>query len=395
MRIVFVAPFGLQPKGTVSARTIPIAQALVRRGHSVAVVVPPWDSPEDSGKSLDLDGVPVLNVRLPSRLPLIWYLLVTYRLLQRALSATGQHPEVVHFFKPKAFSGLAMMALWLTNKLRLTRIRLVVDSDDWEGKGGWNELGNYTWAQRAFFPFQEKWVLGHAHAVTVASRTLEEKAGAFLPSRLIHYLPNGVSPLRNTGEPAEIRRSYGLEGRPVILLYTRFLEFGLERIIFILHGVLSSLPQAALLVVGKGLFGEEERLAALVRREGLGDQVVFAGWVDRARLGDYFSAADIDIFPMDDTLINRAKCSAKLVELLCAGLPVVADAVGQNCEYIVHEETGLLVEPGNDGAFAQAVVRLLRDEGLRQRMGKAAGARMLRRYNWDYLTAELERIYRP
>ena len=395
MCIVFVGPFGLQPKGTVSARAVPIARALARRGHSVAVVTPPWDNPQDSGKSLCLDGVPVVNIRLPLRLPLIWYLVVTFRLVRLALSASGGRPEAIHFFKPKAFSGLAMMALWLTNKLRLTKLRLVVDSDDWEGKGGWNELGSYSWVQRAFFAFQEKWVLSHADAVTVASKSLEERIGTFSSPQLIHYMPNGTSPLEDTGEPAAIRQRYGLVERPLVLLYTRFFEFRLERIAAIFRAVLASTPEAVLLVVGRGLFGEEERLSILMEKEGLRDQIVLAGWVDRGRLGDYFAAADVAIFPMDDTLINRAKCSAKLTELLCAGLPVVADAVGQNCEYIVDGETGLLVEPGNDEAFAAAVVRLLKNEGLRRRLGVGARERILRSYNWDCLTAGLETVYWP
>src|SRR2546421_1245473 len=45
MRIVFIAPFGLQPKGTVSARMLPLAGALAARDHLVRVVIPPWDDP--------------------------------------------------------------------------------------------------------------------------------------------------------------------------------------------------------------------------------------------------------------------------------------------------------------------------------------------------------------
>src|SRR5690349_1457394 len=45
MRIAMLAPFGLQPKATVSARMVPLAQALARRGHMVRVIIPPWDDP--------------------------------------------------------------------------------------------------------------------------------------------------------------------------------------------------------------------------------------------------------------------------------------------------------------------------------------------------------------
>ena len=61
-----------------------------------------------------------------------------------------------------------------------------------------------------------------------------------------------------------------------------------------------------------------------------------AGWVERSELPAYFGAAQVALYPYDDTLINRTKCSAKLVELMAAGVPVVASRVGQNGEYIQH-----------------------------------------------------------
>lgn len=44
---------------------------------------------------------------------------------------------------------------------------------------------------------------------------------------------------------------------------------------------------------------------------------------------DYFAAADLAICPLEDSLLNRARCPAKLVDLLAAGLAVVADDVGE------------------------------------------------------------------
>ena len=70
MRIVFIGPFAMQPKRTMAVRALPLAQALAARGHQVLVVLPPWDSPQDSGRQWAQGGVQVCNVRLPPRLPL-------------------------------------------------------------------------------------------------------------------------------------------------------------------------------------------------------------------------------------------------------------------------------------------------------------------------------------
>lgn len=65
-----------------------------------------------------------------------------------------------------------------------------------------------------------------------------------------------------------------------------------------------------------------------------------------------------------------------------AGMPIVADAVGQNREYLEHMKSGFLVEGGHPEAFAEGVVTLLRDKRLRQTLGQEAQRRAYRRFNW-------------
>jgi len=389
MRIAMIGPFGLKPKGTVAVRALPMAKALAAKGHRVSIILPPWSHPQDWGREWEEDGVRICNVALPPRLPLLWHLIIACRLIRRAL-ATG--PQVVHCFKPTAYAGLAAMGIWLFKKLRLTKARLVMDSDDWEGKGGWSEVEGYTWAQRRLFAWQERWNLTHCDAVTVASRALETIVWSLgvRPSR-VFYVPNGAMDdeqrAASVSSPAPPRP-------PTVLLYTRFFEYDLKRVVDIFRRVLAEVPEARLLVVGKGLFGEEEELLALAKEAGLADRVVYAGWAEPDELPAHFAATDVAIYPYDDTLINRAKCAVKLVELMAAGLPVVADDVGQNREYIQHGISGLLVPPGDGEAFARSVVELLRDEGLRRRLGQEARRRIFEEFAWDKLVANVERAYR-
>ena len=386
MRIVMVGPFGLRPRGTMSVRALPMAQALVARGHTVTMLLPPWQNPEDAGRCWEEDSVRIENISLPPRLPLLFHALTALRLARRALAF---RPDVVHFFKPKAYSGLTHYLL--AHIPRRCRPRLVVDSDDWEGPGGWNELNPYTPAQRRFFTWQERWGLSHAGAITVASRTLESLVWAMgVPREQVFYVPNGVSSL-----PSPIRHppSSVLHSPSSILLYTRFFEFPVSRVIEMLRRVRERAPGARLLVVGQGLFGEEEELLALARQTGLAAVVEYVGWVESEALPDYFAQADVAIYPFDDTLVNRTKCPVKLLDLLAAGVPVVAEAVGQNIEYIRHSETGWLVAPGDVESFAGAVVRLLEDAQLRERLGQAAARDVRERFAWKHLVETVERAY--
>jgi len=404
MNIVVIGPFGLRPRTTMSVRALPMAKALAARGHTVTLLLPPWQNPEDAGRCWEEDGVAIENIPLPPRIPGLFHLLTASRLARQALALRS---DVVHFFKPKAYSGLTH---WLLSCLpRARRPRLVVDTDDWEGAGGWNEIGGYTLAQRHFFAWQERWGLTHADAVTVASRTLESLVWALgvNPER-VFYVPNGVGP-----QVSSIQHRASSIKYPVILLYTRFFEFPVSRVIEVLQRVRERVADVRLLVVGKGLFGEEEELFRLAVESGLTVQrdaslssspgplvfsssadILYTGWVSPADLSTYFAHADVAIYPFDDTLVNRTKCAVKLLDLLAAAAPVVAEAVGQNREMIRHGETGWLVAPGDVPSFAEVVMRLLEDAQLRERLGRAAARDVRERFAWESLVGTVERAYR-
>jgi glycosyltransferase involved in cell wall biosynthesis len=375
---------------------LPLAQALVRSGrHQAMLAVPPWDWPADAGRIEDRAGVPVVHIALPPAVPLLRDVLIMWRLLR---TVRAWRPDVVHCCKPKGYGGLVLLAYWLGRRLGLTRARLVVDTDDWEGPGGWNERGDYSPAQRLVFRWQEPWLLRHADAVTVASKALAEMVAALgVPAERIHYLPNGVGWQAEwpVGDGAAIRARHGLGDRPVMLLYTRFFEFQAARVVSVFARVVEEMPDAdaRLLVVGKGLAGEEVAFAEQLAARGLGERAVMVGWVDAAEVPHYLAAGDVAIYPLDDTLLNRTKCPVKLVDLMAAGRPVVAERVGQAAEYIQDVESGVLVPGGDEVAFAEGVVNLLRDPDRRQRMGVAARQRIWEYFNWDRLAQVAEQAY--
>ncbi len=390
MRIALIAPFATYPKGTTRARVLPLARALAGRGHQVAVFIPPWDHPEEAGREETRTSLHIRWLPLPRRA------LVPRLSLHLAGEALRTHPEVIHIFKPKAHAGLALLWLWL----RRSSIPRVLDSDDWEGRGGWNEVNPYTRAQKAFFQWQETFLPRHcADAVTVASRTLETQMwGLGLPPKRVVYLPNGVDRRRHASweqaDPAPFRERLGLNGHPVVLLYTRFDRFTLNRAVEVLSGVAREVPEVRFLVVGRGFFGEEETLQKEMAGRGLGEHLVYAGWVPEDDLPAYLAAGDVAYYPMDDNLINRASCSMKLLELLVAGRAVVTDAVGENREVLEDHRSGRLTPPGDIPAQVEAIVTLLRSPEMRRSLGEAARRRVWQEYSWERLVERAEEAYR-
>lgn len=395
MKITMVGNFGLWNKGTMGVRALPMARALVWRGHQVCLVLPPWDAPAESGLEYEIDGVRIANVELPPRIPLIWHVLLTVALARRALR---EPCDVIHIFKPKAYAGFVGLLVWLLKKLRLSRVRLVVDADDWEGTGGWNDLERFPGVVKWFIAWHERAGLRCCDAVTTASRALELLAWSVgVPKPAAHYVPNGAF-VDDVVEIASRRISppsidIELAGRPVILLYTRFFEFRLEKVVGLFRAILDQEPAARLLVVGKGLRGEENDLSDMLMRAGLSGKVVFVGWIDRNDVPDWLRLGDVAIYPMDDSLLNRAKCPMKLVDLMVNCVPVVAEAVGQVAEYVESGVSGVLVEPDDISAFADAVVGLLGDSEARVRLGANARERIAAKFEWRRLIDRVEAAY--
>jgi glycosyltransferase involved in cell wall biosynthesis len=314
-------------------------------------------------------------------------------LIQRALAF---QPEVIHCFKPKSYSGLALWGLWHLKRLSRLKARLIVDTDDWEGWGGWNDKENYSWTQKRLFAWQEQWCLRQAEGVTIASRALESIVWSLgvKPPRTI-YVPNGIGNLEDVGLKVEASSptSNLQPPAPTILLYTRFVEFKVERVLDVLQRVIAQVPEAKLLILGQGLHHEEDELLMQAEALGLRAHVEYAGWVKPEELAGLFARSTVAIHLFDDTLINRTKCSVKLIDLLAAGVPVVADAVGQNTEYIQPDETGLLVPSGDAAAMAEAVAAILHHPIRRKQLSSSAARDVRERFNWDRLIEAVEKIY--
>jgi glycosyltransferase involved in cell wall biosynthesis len=377
MRIALAAPFGLRAKGTTRARVLPLARALAEKGHSVSVFIPPYDSPEDSGQVWEEDEVLVVNVALPHRWPragMLWHLGVAWRLLY---AVRRWKPDLVHVFKPKGPSGLVGTAVYY-----LPSCRLVVDSDDWEGPGGWNDdpRAAYSPLERRFFAWQERYGLSHANAWTVTGGCLRERAISFGADPMrVFLLPNGVTiaPDRRSSDGEEEASPVAKARRPpTAILYTRFAGVKVEDVIAIWERVRSFMPDARLTVVGQGLGGEERSLQDVAG-------VDVHGWVEQRSLPAFFAGADLAIVPWSDMPSNRARHSAKVLELMAAGVPIVAYAVGELPATL--GDSAILVAPGDREALARAVVELCRDCEMAHRLGQKARQRALTEYSWSHL----------
>ena len=142
---------------------------------------------------------------------------------------------------------------------------------------------------------------------------------------------------------------------------------------------------AVLLIAGQPWRGEDRHLRelwALARALGVEDRVVHAGFV--SDVANVYGAADVIAVPskQPDPLPNAA------LEAAAAGCCVVASDHGGMPEILRHDETGLLVAPGDAAALAAAIAG-----ADRERLGAAAAADVAQRFAPERMLAKIQSLY--
>jgi phosphatidylinositol alpha-mannosyltransferase len=143
-------------------------------------------------------------------------------------------------------------------------------------------------------------------------------------------------------------------------------------------------PEARLIVAGDGAERDAvERLTPPVR-----ERVTMLGNVPHDRLPPYHAASDVFVGPA----LGRESFGIVLVEAMAAGLPVVASDIPGYREVVRDGVDGVLVPPGDAGALADAVSRLLEDRAEASRLA-AAGLERAARFDWDVVAREIAGCY--
>jgi D-inositol-3-phosphate glycosyltransferase len=213
----------------------------------------------------------------------------------------------------------------------------------------------------------------------------------------IRIVPPGVD--RSLFAPAsrdEARRRLGFGSSPVVLFVGRLQPFkGPHIAIRAMAEAIARWPDAAsgalLVVVGgpSGVGGQEvNRLRRLAHALGIGRRVRFVPPQPHARLSEFYSAADLVVVPSRSESFGMVALEAQ-----ACGRPLVASGVGGLRFTVVDGVTGFLVPDHDPAKFAERIVSILADPGMRDRMGEAATAHAAR-FTWDATAAGVGEVYR-
>jgi phosphatidyl-myo-inositol dimannoside synthase len=226
----------------------------------------------------------------------------------------------------------------------------------------------------------------HADAVIAVSKytaSLIRAAGA--TPRNLHLIPPGVD-IPDAVSPER-------QDRPTIVTIARLEDRykGHDVMVRALALIRARVPDVQWVVVGDGSLRAE--IEARVRSEGVGAAVRFEGAVADRERDLWLRRADLLAMPsrLPDGAQAGEGFGIAYLEAGAYGKPVLAGDVGGALDSVSDGESGLLVDPRDPHAVAEAIVRLLLDRDLAERLGRAGAARA-REFAWPAIAARVERL---
>lgn len=339
-----------------------LARALPAEGWSTEVLVP---GPGPFADALRAEGVPVTVVRVPA--PAARY--------GRTWNA--------------AEAAAALVPVWV-RLARYFRDRVgVVHADDHRGvllagpparAAGVPLVWHVHYAQRS----RALTLIGRALAArvlacsaAVARDTPGLGTAIVVPNALHERFLAPIDPAAPTGEPR------------IVTVGRIHPDKGLDVLLDALALARREVPGLRLLVAGDETpdsAGYRARLQAQAARLGIDGAVEWAGWVERPEALWAGAAAYVQAS-------RREPFGIAVIEAMACGLPVIVTGAGGLPEVVDDGRTGLVVPPGDPGALADALVRVVADRGLAHRLAVAGRATATSVFTPSRMARQVAAIY--
>ncbi len=244
----------------------------------------------------------------------------------------------------------------------------------------------------------EKAVLETAQRIVATSPQEKEHMIKLVSSRgNIDIIPCGTD-IKRFGSLGRLqaRAELGIDKETLVVLYVgRFDQRkGIETLVLAVARSQVRQQREVLLIIGGGSRPgqsdgiERERIESIVDELGMRPHTIFPGRLSDEVLPVYYAAADVCVVPS-----HYEPFGLVAIEAMASGTPVVASDVGGLQFTVVPEQTGLLVPPKDDVAFAAAIDRILLNPTWRDQLGQAARSRVEAKFSWDGVAAQLSQLY--
>jgi len=209
----------------------------------------------------------------------------------------------------------------------------------------------------------------------------------------IHVVPTGIDPDEFEGSDKSWEKKASplfkdhpeLQGKKVMAYLGRVgLEKNVDMLIPLLRDVVSSVPDAHLLVTGSGPYLPQMKTD--IEKAGMKDHATFTGYVDRSLIKHVLTLADVFTFPS----LTETQGLVTGEAMIC-GTPVVA--IGEmGTRFVMGGDNGGFMVPNDLKEFATRTVQLLSDEELWERKSREA-LEHSRKWSMEHLARRMESLY--
>jgi glycosyltransferase involved in cell wall biosynthesis len=160
---------------------------------------------------------------------------------------------------------------------------------------------------------------------------------------------------------------------------------GHDQLITIMPSVVGRVPSAQLVVAGSG--DDLERLKERARQSGVGQAILFPGFVSAGALATLFERCQLFAMP------SRGEGFGLVyVEAMRFAKPCIASPVDAGGEVVVDGQTGYLIDPSDLNGLRQAIIRLLTDPELADRLGRAGLERLQSYYCFEHFRFRFQNL---
>ena len=213
--------------------------------------------------------------------------------------------------------------------------------------------------------------------ITVSESTKNELIKFGIPPKNIHVIYNGIDNRFSLGNKSNA---------PHVLYFGRVKKYKrLNYLIKAFKYIKEKIPEAQLVIAGKG--DNYKELIELSKELGIFDSINFVGEVSEEEKVKLLQKAWVFVTPSE-----KEGWGITVIEANACGTPCIAYDVPGLRDSIINGKTGILVkEDGNIKALAEAIVKILLDEELREKLSKNA-IEWAKRFSWDRSAEEFEKV---
>lgn len=369
MKIALVSPYDYAYPGGVNNHIACLEERFTRMGHEVKIIAPssnPQKTSESGNAIVIGKPVPIRASGSVVRCSVSPKLLFSDR-IKKMLEQ--EKFDVVHIHEPM------MPALAISVLHHSSSKELVV--------GTFHATRSNSWGYMIWKPLLKKWMAKIEGKIAVSDAAMGF-IDRYFPGDY-RIIPNGIDLQRFSDKVAPIEKYR--DGKLNILFVGRLEKRkGFKYLLGAYGRVKKGFPQCRLIVVSPPgrLCKKYEKIA---ERRNLKD-VVFAGYVSDEDLPRYYNTADIFCAPAT----GWESFGMVLLEAMATGKPIVATDIPGYAGLISQGVEGLLVKPSDEKALAGAILTLLKDKPMREKMGES-GKKKAQDYSWDVVAQKVMDYY--